>query len=217
VDQTSVQIVLEAGIGIYEEKKSKFIATIRSVSTEEEAQAFINEMKKKYWDARHNCMAYIIGEKNPIMRFSDDGEPSGTAGKPILEVLQGNHIADACIVVTRYFGGVLLGTGGLVRAYQKSSQDAIANSVIAEKIHGIRNKIVTDYNGFGKIQHLAMTESITLGEVEYSDVVSVTLFCEPEQYDGFYKKVVDITAGKAVFQEPEQIAFYKSANGITCI
>ena len=111
------KIAYEGGQGEIVEKKSRFIATIRPVKTEEEALSFIAEMKKKYWDASHNCSAYVIGERNEIQRCSDDGEPGQTAGRPMLDVLLGEEIHDVCAVVTRYFGGTLLGTGGLVRAY----------------------------------------------------------------------------------------------------
>ena len=105
------------GTGEIEEKKSRFIATLEPVSSEEEAVAVIAAVKKKYWDAKHNCSAFVIGDKGQITRCSDDGEPSGTAGRPMLDVLVGEHVTNVCAVVTRYFGGTLLGTGGLVRAY----------------------------------------------------------------------------------------------------
>ena len=111
--------IYEGGQGEITEKKSRFIATVRLVKTEEEAVKFIEEMKKKYWDATHNCSAYVIGERREIMRCSDDGEPQGTAGKPMLDVLLGEELYNTAVVVTRYFGGTLLGTGGLVRAYSK--------------------------------------------------------------------------------------------------
>ncbi len=110
------KILYSGGQGELVEKKSRFIATVRPVSNEEEALAFIEEMRKQYWDARHNCFAYVIGERNELARFSDDGEPGGTAGKPMLDVLLGEGLHNTAVVVTRYFGGTLLGTGGLVRA-----------------------------------------------------------------------------------------------------
>lgn len=113
----SFLMTLEGGEGEIVEKKSRFIATVRPVASEEEALAFIEEMKKKYWDARHNCSAFVIGRNQELMRFSDDGEPQGTAGKPMLDVLLGAGLHNTAVVVTRYFGGTLLGTGGLVRAY----------------------------------------------------------------------------------------------------
>ena len=108
--------IIKAGNGEFIDKKSRFIAYICNIESEEQAVKIISEIKKKYWDARHNCYAYILGDNNEVQRFSDDGEPSGTAGKPILEVITGNECSNCLCVVTRYFGGVLLGTGGLVRA-----------------------------------------------------------------------------------------------------
>ena len=122
---------------------------------EEDALAFIEEMKKKYWDARHNCYAYSIGEHREFTRCSDDGEPSGTAGRPMLDVILGEDIYNVAAVVTRYFGGVLLGTGGLVRAYSKSLQEGLAFSTIIEKTHGISMEIITDYTVIVKIQYIA--------------------------------------------------------------
>nr|WP_330413660.1 YigZ family protein [Coprococcus sp. AF21-14LB] len=128
--------VYEGGEGEIIVKKSRFIATVRPVKTEEEAIAFIAEMKKKYWDATHNCSAYVIGERFQVQRMSDDGEPQGTAGKPMLDVLMGEEIHDIAVVVTRYFGGTLLGTGGLVRAYSGAVKEGLANSIIITKYKG---------------------------------------------------------------------------------
>ena len=125
--------VYEGGEGELVEKKSRFIATVRPVKTEEEANQFVEEMRKKYWDARHNCSAFVIGDRQEISRCSDDGEPAQTAGRPMLDVLLKEEIHNVCVVVTRYFGGTLLGTGGLVRAYQKATQTGLENSVIIDK------------------------------------------------------------------------------------
>ena len=123
----SYRVLLSGGEGEIVEKKSRFIATIRKCENEEEAVAFIEEMKKKYWDARHNCSAFIIGSRGELTRCSDDGEPSGTAGRPMLEVLTGSGIRNIAVVVTRYFGGTLLGTGGLVRAYTQAVKEGLAH------------------------------------------------------------------------------------------
>ena len=139
--------VYEGGQGEIVEKKSRFIATVLPIETEEEALEFIAKMKKKYWDARHNCYAYVIGERQELQRCSDDGEPNGTAGRPMLDVLLHEDIHNTVVVVTRYFGGVLLGTGGLVRAYQKATRSGLESSVIIEKQRGVFGNIVTDYNG----------------------------------------------------------------------
>ena len=130
------RVVYEGGEGEIVEKKSRFIATVRPIETEEEAVAFINEMKKKYWDARHNCSAFVIGSRQEVTRCSDDGEPAQTAGRPMLDVLLREGITNVAVVVTRYFGGVLLGTGGLVRAYQSATQAGLAASKIIEKRQG---------------------------------------------------------------------------------
>lgn len=211
------KIIINPGIGEYIEKKSRFIATVRSVENEEEATAFVNEMKKKYWDARHNCMAYVLGENREIMRFSDDGEPSGTAGKPILDVILGNNIINAAIVVTRYFGGVLLGTGGLVRAYQKASLEALENSVTAEKSTGIKCRITTDYNGLGKIQYISGQEDIRLLDISYTDTVEIEIVCEMSQFTAFKNRVTEMTAAKAFFEKEEPVSFYRSQNEIIII
>ena len=139
--------VLEGGTGEIIEKKSRFIATVRPVRNEEEALAFLEEMRKQYWDARHNCYAYSVGRNREYTRCSDDGEPSGTAGRPMLDVILGEDIYNIAVVVTRYFGGVLLGTGGLVRAYSKAVQEGLSESLLIEKKKGISLKITTDYTG----------------------------------------------------------------------
>ena len=148
------KILYEGGEGETEVKKSRFIATTRPVKSEEEAVSFIAEMKKKYWDASHNCSAFTIGRNHELTRCSDDGEPAQTAGRPMLDVLLGAEVKNICVVVTRYFGGTLLGTGGLVRAYSGAVQEGLKNSVIVEKCPGVEWKIHTDYNGIGKIQYI---------------------------------------------------------------
>ena len=151
---TEYKIVYAGGEGEIVEKKSRFIATVVPVETEEEALAFIESMRKKYWNATHNCFAYAIGERHEILRCSDDGEPSGTAGKPMLDVLIGEELHNVAVVVTRYFGGTLLGTGGLVRAYASATQAGLSASKIITKRFGFKLKITTDYTGLGKIQYI---------------------------------------------------------------
>ena len=150
VKADSYRILLEGGQGEYVEKKSRFIATVRKCESEEEAVRFIEEMKKKYWDARHNCSAFVIGSRGELTRCSDDGEPSGTAGRPMLEVLTGEGIRNVAVVVTRYFGGVLLGTGGLVRAYTQAVKEGLKNSVVGCMRFGCKVEVTTDYNGIGE-------------------------------------------------------------------
>ena len=131
------RVVLEGGQGEIVEKKSRFIATVRRVETEQEAAAFIEEIKKKYWDARHNCSAFVIGGRGELTRCSDDGEPSGTAGRPMLEVLLAEEIRNVAVVVTRYFGGTLLGTGGLVRAYTQAVKAGLDNCIVGVMTQGL--------------------------------------------------------------------------------
>ena len=150
----SYQIIYEGGSDEIVEKKSRFIAHVFPVHSEEEAAGHIEQIRKKYWDARHNCHAFVIGPNNEISRCSDDGEPSGTAGRPILEVLQGQEIHDVLVVVTRYFGGTLLGTGGLVRAYSQATQAGLAASRVMTKQPGRKITVGTDYNGIGKLQYI---------------------------------------------------------------
>ena len=185
----------KGGIGEYEEKKSRFIATLEPVSSEEEAAAFIASVKKKYWDAKHNCSAYIIGDDGQKTRCSDDGEPSGTAGRPMLDVLSGEHITNACVVVTRYFGGTLLGTGGLVRAYSAAVKDAVANSEIIKKINGFTVEYECDYNDFGKIQYMAGQKGYHILDTDYADSVRIRMITdEPEKLTA---EITDITSGRA--------------------
>lgn len=207
-------IIIEGGTGEIVEKKSRFIANVRPVKNEEEAMAFVNEMKKKYWDARHNCMAYAI---NGGFKFSDDGEPSGTAGKPILDVIVGRQLMNVAVVVTRYFGGILLGTGGLVRAYQKAAIEGLNNSVLAEKQNGYIFDIITDYNGLGKIQYIASNENVHITNVDYTEDVKITVVCEKKKSDGFVKNIIEVTSGKAEVSEMKEIDFYTSDKGIFTI
>lgn len=199
--------VYEGGEGEITEKKSRFIATVCPVHSEEEALAFIEKMKKKYWDARHNCYAYILGENQTCMRSSDDGEPQGTAGHPMLDVLTGEKLYDVAVVVTRYFGGVLLGTGGLVRAYSKAVQEGLQNSILMEKKRGIPVILETDYTGFGKLQYLTASRQIIVLDTLYEDCVKMKILLEPEQAAAFRGEVMDATSGKAVWQEQEEV-FY---------
>ena len=173
--------VYQGGVGEIEEKKSRFIASVEPVSSEEEAIAFFNKKKKEYWDARHNCTAFTIGAKHENTRCNDDGEPSGTAGRPMLDVLLREDIHNVAVVVTRYFGGTLLGTGGLVRAYQKSVQEGLANSVIITRQQGAKMMIRTDYTNLGKIQYLLAGAGITILDTEYTDGVCIHTMVPSEQ------------------------------------
>lgn len=201
------KIVYEGGEAEVVEKKSRFIAYVRPVNTEEEAVSFIDEIKKKHWDARHNCSAFVIGKNNELTRCSDDGEPSGTAGKPMLEVLLGQGLHNVAVVVTRYFGGVLLGTGGLVRAYQAAVKEGILASKILEKFEGARYSVETDYNGIGKIQYILAKENINTLGVDYSDKVVVEFVVKADEEGRIVKEITEATAGKAGIERVEELVF----------
>ena len=191
------------------EKKSRFIAKAVPVSSEEEAAAFFAEEKKKYWDARHHCTAFVIGENPARMRSSDDGEPSGTAGKPMLEVLAGSGLTDVAAVVTRYFGGTLLGTGGLVRAYSGAVKEALANGRIIEKIPGKKYRLVLDYTLFPKVQNLALQQGIALEDIAYTEVVETTIRVPLEETGRLKKVFLDETNGRLQLGDGEDVLIEK--------
>ena len=199
------------GTGEIEEKKSRFIATVAPVSSEEEAAAFIASMKKKYWDARHNCSAFITGDRGEKSRCSDDGEPSGTAGRPMLDVLEGAHVTNVCVVVTRYFGGTLLGTGGLVRAYSAAVRAALDNCTLIKKINGYLLKVTLDYNDYGKIERDAAKKGYLIHEKDYGENVTVSFLTEDA--DAIRADVTDMTAGRAAFYEPVPTVYAVTDSG----
>ncbi len=201
------RVVYEGGEGEIVEKKSRFIATVRPIETEEEAVAFVNEMKKKYWDARHNCSAFVIGSRQEVTRCSDDGEPAQTAGRPMLDVLLREGITNVAVVVTRYFGGVLLGTGGLVRAYQSATQAGLAASKIIEKCLGKKLIIHTDYNGLGKLQYLFGQQKTAILDTEYAADVVLTILVPVEQKDFLYKEITEQTNGTAQMEWGEDAVY----------
>lgn len=179
------------------EKKSRFIANIFSVSSEEEVQNCLENIKKQYWDARHHCWAYVIGNGNVLERCSDDGEPSGTAGKPILEVIKGQGLHNVFVVVTRYFGGTLLGTGGLVRAYTAAAREGLLHSMIITRIQGIKLEIKTDYTGLGKIQYLLAQRGLFTLKTEYTDLVEMTVIVPLSEEQAVIGEITEGTNGKS--------------------
>ncbi len=189
------------------EKKSRFIASIRAVESEAAAIAFIEQTRKRYYDARHNCYAFVVGSDGALTRCSDDGEPSGTAGRPMLEVLLGLELKNAAVVVTRYFGGVLLGTGGLVRAYTQAVQEALKNCPTAVMRPGKRLRIDTDYNGIGKVLYLLAKRNLTQESSEYTDRVSLIVLVPKEEASDFIKEITEVTAGRLRVEELEEV-FY---------
>lgn len=203
----SYRVLLSGGEGEYVEKKSRFIATIRKVETEEEAIRFIEEMKKKYWDARHNCSAFVIGSRAELTRCSDDGEPSGTAGRPMLEVLLGEGIRNIAVVVTRYFGGVLLGTGGLVRAYTQAVKEGLSQCEIGAMVHGYEILLNTDYNGIGKVLYTLGQYGITPIDSDYGVDVTLQIRIQGELSEKLHKELIEITNGKIGWERLEELYF----------
>lgn len=198
MEQTKeIKILLEPATSEIVEKKSRFIAHMKHCETAQEAESFIDEMKKKYWDARHNCSAFIIGNNAELTRCSDDGEPSGTAGRPMLEVLLGSGIRNVCVVVTRYFGGVLLGTGGLVRAYSQSVKDTIEHASLGVLVQGEKLLIETDYNGVGKILYLLGKYGLEPLQSEYGEQVNITVQVPDTEAERLKKEVTETTNGRA--------------------
>lgn len=202
------KIIEVPGYGEFEEKKSRFIAEIVPATSEEEATAFIDSVKKKYYDARHHCPAFIIGRNREVTRCSDDGEPSGTAGKPILEVMLGAEVTNAVMVVTRYFGGALLGTGGLVRAYTQAAKAALANAGIKTMRYGTRMTVGIDYPEVGRLQHLLGMRGIIPSDSRYTDKVEFDICIPAEQEREVEKALTEITAARARIEITER-GYYK--------
>lgn len=171
------------------EKKSKFIANIYYITTVEEAEKKLEELRKKYYDARHNCYAYrVLDKENIIDRSSDDGEPSGTAGAPMLNILKKENLCNILVVVTRYFGGILLGTGGLVRAYSQSTQDVIEKSDIILKQEGYVVRLEVEYKELEKLRYFCKKKEINIIDIEYLENVIVKIELKKEEKDIFEKK-----------------------------
>ena len=188
-----MKIILETKETEIVEKKSRFIANIASVSSEEEAIEFIEKIKKKYYDARHNCYAYIIGEKGDKKKCSDDGEPQRSAGMPMMEVLENQGYFDIVVVVTRYFGGTLLGVGGLIRAYQGAVIEGLNASVSGEIHEGFRAKYRFGYDFYGKIKYIAESENIVIEDTLFDETVTISLIFNDSESERLQKKLVEET------------------------
>ena len=201
------RVLLSDGEGEIIEKKSRFIATVKIVHTEAEATAFIDEMKKKYWNATHNCSAFVIGEKAELTRCSDDGEPSGTAGRPMLEVLLGEGIRNVAVVVTRYFGGILLGTGGLVRAYTQAVKEGLDSCKKGVMCYGTRLAIKASYTDIGKIQYILGQENIPIENSVYAEDVELTILFAEIKENELVKKIAEATNARAKISVIERLYF----------
>ncbi len=194
------------------EKNSEFIGHICPVKTGDEAIEFIEKIKSEHRKAKHNVYAYIVRDNN-ISRYSDDGEPQGTAGVPVLEVLKKNNLTDICCVVTRYFGGILLGGGGLLRAYSHSAKIAIDSAEILNMSECRKLTITTDYNLYGKISYCLPEFHIKMINSEFEENVKLQMFVKIEYYDELIKKLIDITNGK-IQTDTDNIILFEDFAGI---
>lgn len=185
--------------------KSRFIAHVARAETEEEAQEFIQSIKKQHWNATHNCSAYLIGENDQIQKANDDGEPSGTAGVPILEVLKKRHLKDTVVVITRYFGGIKLGAGGLIRAYGKATSEGInATGVVERKLMTIMHTKV-DYTWLGKLENELRSSVYTVKEIHYLEDVEIEVFVEVSETDTFKAWMIELTNGQCEVSEGQEV------------
>ena len=201
----SYRIPTKSGASEYVDKRSRFLGLVRPVGSEDEARTIIAACKKQYHDARHNCWCYLL--RDGTERYSDDGEPQGTAGIPMLEVFRRAGVTNVVCVVTRYFGGVLLGTGGLVRAYQGAVQAGLASSTIIDKKEGIQLTVGTDYTELGKLQYLIAQQNLTLIDTVYTEKVELQLMVPAEQQQEVEKEIVEATNGSARISWGEKVLY----------
>jgi len=201
--QDCIRTVLKTGYGEYEEKRSRFLSFVFPVSAEEDAVGILNDLKKKYWDAKHHCYAYRIDSKTLVQRFSDDGEPSGTAGLPILEAIRKKGINNVLVVVVRYFGGILLGASGLVRAYGKAASIGLEDAGVITRKICYKTLLRIGYHLHGKVRNIAELNDFTITGTNYTDVVEIELLIEPEKKEFFEKTIAEASGGQAeiYFQE----------------
>lgn len=201
-----MKVILENTTAEIVEKKSRFIANIFYVENADEAEQKLAEIRKKYYDAKHNCFAYIIGINGEQVKSSDDGEPQGTAGHPMLDILKGNDITNCIAIVTRYFGGTLLGTGGLVRAYSDSLKAAISLAKLSEIRTAYEVQFDLNYDDYGKVEKLIQNYNVSEEEIyslekTFEDVVKLRYLVSKEVFDSFKNEIVNMSRGKITFDE----------------
>lgn len=185
-------------------QKSRFIGYIKRVETEEEAQSFVQDIKKRHYDATHNCSAYIIGEHDQIQKANDDGEPSGTAGLPMLEVLKKQNLKDTAVVVTRYFGGIKLGAGGLIRAYGNTTSETIRETGVVKRQLMQGFSITVDYSLLGKLENMLRNSEHILKKINYLDTVEFIVYVKDGGEDPFQEWIVDLSSDQADVKELDQ-------------
>ncbi|QKS72366.1 YigZ family protein [Paenalkalicoccus suaedae] len=178
-------------------QKSRFLAHVKRVESEEDAQAFIEAIKKEHWSANHNCSAYMIGENDLIQKANDDGEPSGTAGVPILEVIKKRQLKDTVVVITRYFGGIKLGAGGLIRAYSSATSAGINATGVVERKLATIVAATFDYTMLGKVENEIRSSAYLLKEILYEEQVTVEVFVEDGDLEDYTSWITDLTSGQA--------------------
>lgn len=192
----------------FEVEKSVFITTAKHVETEGEALTFIDEIREKYKDATHNCTAYIINEKPEIKRYNDDGEPQCSAGLPMLSVLEKEEVTNVAVVVTRYFGGKLLGKGGLIRAYTKGVADTVGPNALYKRDY-LRVELILSYNILGQIENYLNEEKYQVINKSYTDEVSFEIYVRRDKFDKFYEDLINMTSANIKINKKEELMLYE--------
>lgn len=215
-----MKVILENCTAEIVEKKSRFIANVFYVASVEEAEEKLNEIRKKYYDAKHNCFAYVLGVNAETAKSSDDGEPQGTAGHPMLDILKGNDLTNCVAIVTRYFGGTLLGTGGLVRAYSDSLKAAISNAKTSELLNAYKVSFEINYDDYGKVENIVQNlnqlneNNIYSLAKTFENVVKLEYLISVDAFDKFKTEIVNITRGKVVLDNNYIITYYIKNNSV---
>lgn len=219
-----MKVILESTTAEIVEKKSRFIANLFYVANVKEAEQKLNETRKKYYDAKHNCFAYVIGVNGEQVKSSDDGEPQGTAGNPMLDIVKGNEITNCIAIVTRYFGGTLLGTGGLVRAYSDSLKAAIASAKLSEIKNAYEVAFDVSYDDYGKVEKLVQNynntnenggqNNIYSLDKSFEDVVKLKYLVDTSIFEKLKKEIVDLTRGKVTLNDNTKRTYYTKSNNI---
>lgn len=218
-----MKVIIEPTTAEIVEKKSRFIANVFYVASLEEAEEKLTQIKKKYYDAKHNCFAYVLGVNAETVKSSDDGEPQGTAGHPMLDILKGNDLTNCIAIVTRYFGGTLLGTGGLVRAYSDSLKAAIANAKTSELLNAYKVSFEINYDDYGKVENLVQNlnqlneNNIYSLAKTFENVVKLEYLISIDAFDKFKTEMVKITRGKVVLDNQNKLTYYTDNKNIIVI
>ncbi len=205
--------ILNTAEAEFEEKKSRFIANVRPITCEEEALEFIEAMRSKYWNATHNVYAYSINNETLVQRYSDDGEPSGTAGMPTLEVIKRMGLQDAVVVVTRYFGGTLLGASGLIRAYSKSASLGLEAAEIVTRKLCYNLEIIIEYTIFGRLQNMLISNNNIIKEIRYEQDVELCVLIEVGNEEKLMKDIVEVSNGRAILDLGEKTYITLGSDG----